>query len=187
MINFIRTLIKTLIGTGDRYFTGQGRPDETISGKMYQHYGFRSIPIENCELMTVQYGNNNVSVAENDGNLLATSSSTVAGDVTVYSVHDTKINVIGLHSDQLNIQSDTIITIRIRDKTKNVVLGYMPDNPGPLDALPMSLITVNFVNAGYNLHTHGSVGSPTVPITGVPITPPEIPTAPWNTTYTGAN
>lgn len=185
MINFIRALIKTLTGTGDRYYTGTGRPDETTTGKMYQHYGFRSVPIENCELMTVQYGNNNVSIAENDGNLLSTSL--VTGDTAVYSVHGTKSNIIALHADQLNIQSDTLITIRIRDKTKSVVIGYIPDTPGPLDVSPMSLVTVNFVNAGYNLHTHGSVASPTVPITGVPITPPEIPTAPWNTTYTGAN
>lgn len=187
IIKFIRALIKTITGTSSRYFEASGRPDETVSGKMYQHYGFRSNPLPNTELMTIQYGNNNVSVAENDGNLLSTTSQDV-GDVVVYSVHNsTEKNVVSLKIDGINIQSDKIITIRIQDKTQNVVLGYLPDGPGPLDVLPMSLLTINFFNNAYAVHTHGTVASPTVPITGIPINPPETPLAPWSTTYTGAN
>ena len=70
MINIIRGIIKSITGNTNRFFKSSGRPDEEIQGKIYQHYGFRSAPPAGVEHLTIQYGNNNVSVAENDGAII---------------------------------------------------------------------------------------------------------------------
>jgi len=184
MIQMIKGLLQVITGSADRFFKALGRIDETIAGKIYQHYGFRSSPPEGTELMTVTYGNNCASVAENDGSMLGIDMA--EGDSVFYSIHGTKKNIIYGHDDQLNVQSDGIITIRVTNPLKTIALGYQPVPAVPGIPAPTNLVTINFINLGYNLHTHSLITSPTT-LTGPPITPPEIPLTPYTTTYTGAN
>ena len=53
MISFIRAILQKVVGLTDAYrsFIADGRPDETIAGKMTQHYGFRSQPPSGTELL----------------------------------------------------------------------------------------------------------------------------------------
>ena len=204
MLKFIRSIVRTLTGKTDRSYTGDGRPDEKIAGKMYQHYGFRSQPPAGIELVHLEQNNIGISVAENDGSIFSADQET--GDVAVYSQHSGKSNAITLSSDGIGIFGDTDNTetsiivdgdnidlsakndIFLRVKTGNFVLmGKISDPPPPGEVAPMSLLTINFYNTGYALHTHGTVAAPLVPITGTPITPPEVPVTPWSTTNTGAN
>lgn len=205
MLKFIRSIIRTIIGKTDRSYTADGRPDEKLSGKMYQHYGFRSSPPPGIELVHLEQGNLGFSVAENDGSIFSADQET--GDVAVYSQHNGKSNAIVLGADAVGIFGDTDDTetavyvdadnvdlsakndIFLRVKAGNFVLiGKIPDTPDPTVVAPMSLLTINFYNTGYALHTHGTAAAPLVPITGTPITPPEVPlVTPWSTSNTGAN
>jgi hypothetical protein len=78
MIKFIRSILSKLTFGKHSVFEGSGRVDETITGVMAQHYGFASVPPKGVELYTLQFGNNNISVAENDG----TGKTTVPGPKT---------------------------------------------------------------------------------------------------------
>ena len=68
MIKIIRSLLLKLIyGDGAyRTFFSTGRPDEALSGKFYQHFGFASTPTK-ADMIVLQWGNNCISVAETDG------------------------------------------------------------------------------------------------------------------------
>lgn len=96
MMNFIRSMIKTLSGIANRYYTADGRPDEKVKGKMYQHYGFRSHPPEGVELIHIEQGNAGISVAENDGNILTPSNNIPmdVGSVAMYTDSGNYINLI---------------------------------------------------------------------------------------------
>ena len=91
MVQIFKSLLNFVTTGVNRYFQATGRADETIDGgKMYQHFGFRSNPTQNTELVTVKYGNNILSVAENDGNtpsfqLIPTLQ---VGDTILYSLSD---------------------------------------------------------------------------------------------------
>jgi len=72
------------------YVTADGRADETLTPKLYQHYGFQSNPPIGTELATVQEENHNASVAENDGQDIAKNP----GDVVLYTSADNSIKLI---------------------------------------------------------------------------------------------
>lgn len=191
MIKFIRAIFNALTNqTGNRYYSAQGRPDETVKGKMYQHYGFRSSPpTEGIELVHLEQGNNAISVAENDGQLLDVTQ--LEGATAVYSVHKNpaNTNLISLESGGVQITTSTG-NIEIRCKREaggsvGVVIGSWPDTPGPTDVMPMALLTINFRTDEYANHVHAvtAVGSPT----GFPVPIPEVAGRPRETQFTGAN
>jgi hypothetical protein len=71
-----------------RMFTGKGRPGEKIQGALVQHYGFRSWPPAGTDFITLQQGNFNISVAENEGVVTGGQLNSVylqnEGDVLLY-------------------------------------------------------------------------------------------------------
>lgn len=107
-MDIIRGLIQTLTGSVNRIFTAFGRPDETIKGKLYQHFGFRSSPPVGCELLTIQYGNNNVCVAENDGSAPGTVVVPNTNETAIYSNNGK--NSVWLRNDAQSLTSTVIIT-----------------------------------------------------------------------------
>ena len=135
MIKIIRAILKTLTGTVYRTFTADGRPDELIGGKLVQHYGFSSSPPVGTELVTLQMGNNNFAVAENDGSIKpdldegdtalysigsgenfigmliqkegnAINMMTTDGTIAITAMSDTMGTQIDIESDTVNITSD---------------------------------------------------------------------------------
>ena len=90
---------------GTSTYTADGRPDETLGGKLYQHYGFKSSPPAGVELVHMEQGNNGFSVAENDGNIM--ESLGVSGDVSIYAIHNGKVNSIALTENFVSIITDT--------------------------------------------------------------------------------
>lgn len=185
MLKFIRAIIRTIVGTGSRSYTADGRPDEKLAGKLYQHYGFRSSPPDGVELVHLEQGNNGFSVAENDGEIISITPAVVSGDVAIYSAHESNLNIITLRDKTLNISGQSKIFITVRNSDGQVVIGRQDTGDDPVS----NLLTINFFNDNYILHTHGTVAQPTVPITGPPISinPVALPTRPWWTFFTGAN
>jgi phage gp45-like len=97
------------VNKANRFVDVDGRPDETLTIEMVQHYGFKSMPIKDVEFINYQFQNNNISVAENDGNILQ-SLDLVTGDVVLYV--DDK-NYIYIHADgkiEIESEKDIIIT-----------------------------------------------------------------------------
>lgn len=86
-MKFVRALLDFLIpgAASDRYYKAFGRPDESLKGKIFQHYGFRSAPPEGVEMFHIESGNNGYSVAENDGNLSDKSGTLEDGDMVIYT------------------------------------------------------------------------------------------------------
>jgi phage gp45-like len=125
-MEIIRSLLQTIATGIYRVFTGSGRGDEVLKGLLYQHYGFKSVPPVGCDLLTMLYGNNCISVAENDGDALivATDTPFKAGDVYMYTGNN---NFIRLNDDatatvSLTVKSDKDIEI-ICGALKNINLG----------------------------------------------------------------
>jgi phage gp45-like len=109
MIQVIRGIIKSFVTGVYNTFTADGRPDETISGTQYQHYGFSSSPPVGVECISLQYGQNNVSVAEAAGNLV-TLYNLEEGDVVLYNTAESRIHLR---------DEDGVISIYTIDKTNN--------------------------------------------------------------------
>lgn len=87
-ITLIRGILDDISGlvssVAYRVFTAFGRPDEILRGRLYQHYGFRSVPPKGVEVLTLQQGNSNVSVAEMDGQTIG-NKALESGDTYLYS------------------------------------------------------------------------------------------------------
>jgi hypothetical protein len=192
IITIIRSILSSLgvaLNTAKTYgyktFFGTGRADEHITGKMYQHYGFSSMPPTNaCELITLQYGNNNISIAENDGGQVA-NISMAQNDVMLYGKNqDDDYNSIYLNMKSggvkieiestggISMQADQDIDMAAPDgniglsATRGTValLGKVTaGQDGPGGYYP--LLTINFYNQEFSTHTHNvtAVGSPTGP------------------------
>jgi hypothetical protein len=172
MIKFIRSILSKLTFGKHTVFEGSGRVDETITGVMAQHYGFASVPPEGVELYTLQFGNNNVSVAENDGKgkteIARTQGSFGPGTVAVYtplSDNNNKTLLMLLVPDQTDpsilmaCESGTIeagadtIFLQTDDK---VYVHDLSNTPLPTYAL----VNVNWITQQFATHTH-AVGSVT--------------------------
>lgn len=82
MLQVIRGILTSFTQAVYRKFKGTGRVGETIAGTSYQHYGFCSVPLPGTEIITLQYGNNNVAIAENDG--AGRPPVMAAGSVAIY-------------------------------------------------------------------------------------------------------
>ena len=176
MITIIRYLIKTLNSlSGNRNFTASGRANETLTGRFFQHYGFRSSPRQNVEGICLKQGNNYVSIAESDG-VPETSMLTIKeGDTVLYSTgDDNKIN----NFIQCSATEDLVV-----GSGSNIILntgdGDILSLPGALNKILLGddesntyyLITEKFLSF-FLSHTHivGSVSSGTPMSSGVPIT-----------------
>jgi hypothetical protein len=83
MLEVIRTILTNFKQGVYNIFTGSGRPDEEIRATSYQHYGFVSVPPAGTEFITLQYGQNAVSVAENGGNSF--NETLTEGSTVLYS------------------------------------------------------------------------------------------------------
>jgi phage gp45-like len=151
MIKIIRSVLKTITQGVYRTFTGDGRSDEEIGGKFVQHYGFSSRPPIGTELITLQMGNNNFSIAENDGSIKPDLDD---GDVAVYSIGTTE-SFIGLliqkQGNALNIMT-TDGTIQITaTKDQNDTLIEIEANGVNITAADDGNITVDTGNGTVNI------------------------------------
>jgi len=159
----ILTALTDIAGTVYRQFTADGRVDEEITGVMYQHYGFASSPKPGADLVTLQYGNNNISVAENDGSL---RPSLDPGDVALYangaagSFNGILIQPAGNSIDilttdgSIHLVADGSSIINI--SATNVYLGAAPGD----EASTYRLLNENFVSEHYLKHVHAASGLP---------------------------
>jgi hypothetical protein len=132
-VEIFKSVMVAISGSVNRLFSATGRADETIIGKMYQHYGFRSSPPADTELATIKYGNNIISVAENDGNTpgksagaqIVSESNFEVGEVRIYS-NGAFNNIIlsptpsVLPTFSININSDRGIYLNANDGKENV-------------------------------------------------------------------
>jgi len=126
IIDIIKASLINLVAAGNaayRTFTAYGRGNEIVSGKIFQHYGFRSQPKQGADLVTVQYGNNSVSVAENDGNLYPVALK--EGQVAVYADGaDGSEVVIALHSnDNVEGGDKGLIDIHTANGSIQIIAG----------------------------------------------------------------
>jgi len=176
VIRFIRAIIQSITGTTNRFFLAEGRPDETVKGKMYQHYGFRSMPPQGCELFTIQSDNNSVSVAENDGDVGKTVYGTLAeGDVAIYTINGGILKI--LNGGNFNIvtkKSGSYYSFNFNGDAIESASPIAIKNPNSISAY--YIVTEKFLTSFCN-HVHpdpasGVTGSPVYPAAPlVPITP----------------
>jgi len=109
MLKFIRSIMKTFFvsdSAGYTQYTGSGRSGEETAGVVAQHYGFASYPPVGTEFMTLQFGNNNYSVAESDGEMRPELEE---GDTALYSVGEGDSFVgmlIQKNGNAINIMTD---------------------------------------------------------------------------------
>lgn len=163
IVDVIRAILKTVTNGVYRTFTADGRSDETLGGKMMQHYGFSSKPLAGTEILTVQYGNNNFSIAENDGDI---KPDLDPGDVALY--------IQGSTTDYFGIllqQSSNNITVLTADGNIQIIASgnstininatnvYVGADPGD-EANTYKLATENFIKEHYLNHIHASNGVP---------------------------
>ena len=194
MITYIRAILKKVVGLSDSYRSAiaEGRPDELIATKMTQHYGFRSYPPEGTELHCLQFGNNNFSLAENDGSKAFNLSE---GDVIIY-----RSEGIAAPTEYIlitKVGTKTIIDIKsagdmvIQGKVTAIVgtdaVGIQSntgvqigDNAGPY----YYLVNQNFISQLFNAHVHtgGTLGGG---LTGTPVA--ITPVLPVTTSKTSAD
>lgn len=174
MIEIIRA-ITTAFDNTIKKFTSNGRYGETLTGRFFQHYGFKSSPPDGTEHINLRAGNAvDMSIAESDGIQNVTLAD---GDVCVGLDGDNKIHIT--KSDNcLVIKFDGNITIQ----SDHVYIGTSEDK--------YKLATENFVNNQYAYHSHaftGTVsGSTCSGDTGIP-TPPIFPYPNILTSTTEAN
>lgn len=174
MIKLLRSIIKTFTRGVHNTFTGTGRAGESLSGMMVQHYGFSSVPPAGIELITLQYGNNNISVAENDGsgktNTIARLETNLPeGSVAIYTPMqdnndntlvillkpgDTPIIYVVAEGGQVDVGADNMM-IQVDDKTRITDISATP--------LPTyALVNVNWLTQQFAVHTHPVSGTVTL-------------------------
>ena len=105
-MNVFRVLVESITDGIYRVFHGTGRPQETCSGLLFQHYGLRTQPPANVDLFTLQYGNNHFSVAENDGGRLGIDLN--SGDVYLYTDSTNYIHIVPTGSISITTPSTVI-------------------------------------------------------------------------------
>lgn len=132
MLKLIRASLKTLttsVSKAYKIYVADGRVGEELEGKIMQHYGFSSLPTANTELVTLQVGSNNFSVAENDGN--DKPFNMTAGSVALYlpSSDGTEPKVaiilskdtVNPYDPMLSLGSDKVISLVAGDRV--TILG----------------------------------------------------------------
>lgn len=138
-------LIKALISSvnaAKKIFTSSGRYDETFTGRIYQHYAFKSNPPVNTRHIVLQDGvSKSLSIAEDDGIGIELSS----GDAVVGFDNDNKI-YLTKSGNTLMIKFTGNITIQTSGKV------YIGDSGSK-----KKLATEDFVLSVYNTHTHAGV------------------------------
>jgi hypothetical protein len=117
MLEVIRTILTNFKQGVYNIFTGSGRPDEEIRATSYQHYGFVSVPPAGTEFITLQYGQNSISVAESAGSLV-TFKNMQTGDLCIYTQNGASINI---HNNPATGTED--IYIESADGNKTIALG----------------------------------------------------------------
>jgi len=123
MLKFIRSIMKTFFvsdSAGYTQYTGDGRAEESVEGIVAQHYGFASYPPIGTEMMTLQFGANNFSIAESDGTIRPELEE---GDAAIYSVGSGDEFVGMLIQKQGNA---------INIMTKDGTIGITADNDGDI-------------------------------------------------------
>ena len=125
-------------GTDYRYVSCNGRADERLSAKIYQHYGFKSAAPKNTERLTIVYGNNTVSVAENDIDVITKQLQN--GEVILYT------------GDQNSIDLLPNNTIEFKTKSLSVTTNAMTVQSNPINTT-YYLVTEQFLTS-FLSHTH---------------------------------
>lgn len=180
MVKVIKSIIKKIVAAvwGNMRWWGTGYADSTLSGKMYQHYGFKSYPPEGTENVQIDYGNNVVSVAEND---VITDLADVPlhnGNVVLYAASPGKVYLL---MPELNVRlkngaSNNLLTINNDPLIAGVlVMSDVPVSVKKAGENVYYLVTEKFI-IDFCLHTHlfpATGGAPTTTplIGGLPATP----------------
>lgn len=162
LIRGILTSITTSAQKAYRTFVAEGRVDETISGKIMQHYGYISIPPAGSELITLQFGNNSFSVAENEPVVVSAMAN---GDVLLY-VSPTVAN-----NKKVEIKLKGTPSINITCESGKVYINADNIYVGKDATTNFHLVTENFINNIYAYHVHASSGVPPTPIPDPPLMP----------------
>jgi hypothetical protein len=165
-LQVFRSLLNYVSGSTYRYFSARGRSGETIdNGRMYQHYGFRSNPPKDTELATLKWGNNIISVAENDGNTAEGKFPMGDGEVRIYSAGDasTVNNIIlnpaknTLYPAGISILIEAAADIYIlagKGKVSIQTSAVTIFDPNQPTKSPQPLLTTDFLKKTFLLHTH---------------------------------
>ena len=134
MLKLLRASLQSLttsVSKAYKTFVAYGRMDEELTGKLMQHYGFSSMPTADMELITFQIGNNNFSVAENDGNNKPINLPSGAVSLYLPSADGTEPKVsISMYKDSasphdplLTIDSDKAVLITAGQSLSILVSG----------------------------------------------------------------
>lgn len=131
MLELIRTSFQKFVSNTTAFLThiSKGRPGEGVGGKFFQHYGFRSIPPEGTDLVTLQDGNNNYSIAENYSSVKF--GGLLSGDVLLYSTTGGKNPnaFLNLSTDEGTDQGNVgIEAFDANDRTKFSLIAASPDS-----------------------------------------------------------
>ena len=172
MLEVIRTILTSFKQGVYNIFTGQGRVNETIQAVSYQHYGFVSVPPTGTEFVTLQYGQNAISVAETYPTDNTEFPALSIADVLLYSIPTADIGTkkenyflyISGENQRVNIRSATSqITL---DDVKNQILIGIVD---PTVASPCNMV--------FNYDGKGTIGlnNAALVVYNVPNSTPALP------------
>jgi len=162
MITFVRGFIKFLHGTWTNMRSfGYGYADEQLSAKMYQHWGFKSYPPAGTEDIKVHWGNNVISIAENDQSSDLASieyNENQVGCTILYAN-----NILYIKGPKLSVflPGDTTRTFDVTNTTAgtNIESGNNFAVKAPSSSLTYYLVTEKFLT-DYLLHTHAVTTAP---------------------------
>jgi hypothetical protein len=149
MIQVIKTFITKIVASSWRNikWVGIGYADQIIAGNFWQHYGLKSYPIvsdqNRLQNATSVYGNNVISIAENDTTTDFDSLNRVPlnpGNVVVYATDPGKLY---LFAPELNI--------RILDANGNNLMTYNNDPVIP-GVIMVSDVPVSIKKPGENVY-----------------------------------
>jgi hypothetical protein len=164
MLEMIRTVLIKMLNLDSTFMThtSKGRPGEAIGGKSFQHYGFRSIPPSGTDLVTLQDGNNNYSVAENYDDPTRYPGMT-EGDVLLYTANVNNTNSVIL----MRQAGDFDISNKTDNTVQNIVLsfdGINIDSNGGTIEISNDLNRIDIDNGNLTIDK-----TPTIPGTLAPV------------------
>lgn len=170
MISIIKTMISKITGTwSNMHWFGkayEGDPDNSVSGQVFQHYGFKSVPPENREVraIMVRNGNNTWSVAESDidFNTSAIPADVLKGTSVIYG--DTHVYILGPDVTIFLTNSSGTVNSVVIDNENNKVNIKSASNvnvKAPNSVNTYYLVTEKFLTDFCN-HTHTTPAGPSL-------------------------
>lgn len=143
----------------------QGLAGETVSGELFQHYGFTSAPLAGAEYIAIPVGGNSkhtVVVASEDGRYRVTLKD---GEVALYSdegdyVHLKRGRVVEVVTETLLVKAGT----KVRFETPLIEATGEVQAEGNIQSAAEVIDHTRSMQAGrdiYNGHQHGNSPAPT--------------------------